>query len=176
MHQEPTDWLGDAHLADVCAPGSNVLRYVNVHEDPSSVSLALEPSAVRAVQRTPIPLAVDASDRWIVDANKRRLATASKPSEHDRPNSQPWMRPEGSGLLSEARTLEFEVAEWLPTHLGARFGTDFNEPLFEEDPVAFPAKLAGLAQLVTNAQAALIALDAQPWLSLIGGDAELLGN
>ena len=84
VHQEPTDWVGDAHLADVCAPGSNVLRYVNVHEDQSNVSLALEPTAVRAVQKTPIPLAVDTSDRWIVDATKRLLSAASKPSEHDR--------------------------------------------------------------------------------------------
>ena len=62
IHKEPTDWMGDAHLEGKCGPGVNVLRYVNVHEDQSSVSLAIEISAVWRVQSIPIPLPVDADD------------------------------------------------------------------------------------------------------------------
>lgn len=62
VQPEPTDWVGNAYLAEVVTSGSTVLRYVNVHEDPSSVSLALEPVAIRAVQSIPIPLTIDAGE------------------------------------------------------------------------------------------------------------------
>ena len=70
IHPEPTNWLGDANLADVCHQDVQVLRYVNAHEDPASVSIA-ELNAIHAVQGMAIPLQVDASDTWIVEAIAR---------------------------------------------------------------------------------------------------------
>jgi len=62
LHPEPTDFVGDVHLGEVCTPGFDTFRYVNTHEDPSSVSLAITMDAIEAVQGVPVPLPVDASD------------------------------------------------------------------------------------------------------------------
>lgn len=163
VHKEPTNWVGDAYLAEVCAPGSSVLRYVNVHEDQSSVSLAIEPRAVRAIQRTPLPLAVDGSDPWILDASQRLVAAASKTSPESKTEREPWMHQQISALSLEARKLESVIAERLPSTLKERFNVGFDEEAFEEAPGAYPMKLVGMEHLVTSAQATLAALDAQPW-------------
>lgn len=80
IQREPTNWIGDANLADVCRPGVQVLRYVNVHEDPSSVSLAIELNAIHGVQGIAIPLQVEASDTRIVEAVARLRNAASEPT------------------------------------------------------------------------------------------------
>ena len=80
VHEEPTSWLGDAYLKEVCAPGTRVLRYVNVHEDKSTVSLGIQTQAIRAVQGIAIPLAINRSLPWIVDATQRLPAASSEPS------------------------------------------------------------------------------------------------
>lgn len=162
VHKEPTNWVGDTYLADVCTPGTNVLRYVNVHEDQSSVSLAIEPSAVRAVQKIPIPLAVDVSDPWIVSATQRLLAAASKPLLEVRANGR-RLRRAASSLSSEASSLESEIAATLPSTVGDRLDVGFDEVAFAAAPDRFPMKLVGMARLVLNAPATLAALDAQPW-------------
>lgn len=168
IHHEPTNWVGDAYLLDTCSPGTNVLRYANVHEDPSSVSLAIDTSAVRAVQRTPIPLAVDASDPSIQDATRHLLAAASKPAPESPPEHPRWMRRAASALSSEARKLESESAATLPPTLRDAFSVGFNEDAFEVAPHAFPTKLLGMTRLVTSAHATLGRLDVQPWLTLRG--------
>lgn len=177
VHQEPTNWVGDAYLAEVCAPGTSVLRYVNVHEDQSRVSLAIEPGAVHAVQRTTLPLTVAESDPWVINATQRLLAAASEPSPEPKSELQRWVRRATSALCSEARRLESEIAARLPLTLRERFSAGFDEGAFEAAPDAFPKKLAGMARLVTDPQATLDALDAQPWhrLRLIEGDADLPG-
>ncbi|HET7477106.1 MAG TPA: hypothetical protein VFJ97_13925 [Dermatophilaceae bacterium] len=150
---------------------------MNVHEDQSSVSLAIGPGAVHAVQRIPLPLTVDESDPWVFNATQRLLAAASKPSPEPKSELQRRMRRETSALSSEVRRLESEIAARLPSTLRERFSAGFDEGAFEAAPGAFPMKLVGMARLVTNARAALDALDAQPWhvLQLIGGDADLPG-
>jgi hypothetical protein len=45
---------------------------------------------------------------------------------------------------------------------------EFNETDFESNPALFPEKLIGLAFLVTDPQAILRALDAQPWRMMVG--------
>ena len=163
VHVEPTNWLGDAYLAEVCPPGTTVLRYVNVHEDKSSVSLAIDPKAVRAVQGISIPLAIDTPTPWIVDATQRLVAAASKTSSEPvavRSRRKPWT---ASALQAEAIALESEIAQGLPAGLRDRFRIGFAEDAFERAPDAYPINLIGMARLVTNPQATLDALDAQPW-------------
>jgi len=163
VHQEPTNFVGDAYLAEVCAPGTNVLRYVNVHEDPSSVSLAIEPSAIRAVQGIPIPLAVDATDSWVLDATARLWEATSKPAPQPTGKLERFQFREVTVLATEARRLETEIAAGLPLALRERFTTRFDEAGFDTAPTAFPTKLVGLATLATAPRAVLDALDAQPW-------------
>lgn len=163
VHQEPTNFVGDAYLAEVCAPGANVLRYVNVHEDPSSVSLAIELDAIRAVQGIPMPLAVDATDPWVLDATARLSAATSKPAPQPKGKLQRFRLREVTALATEARRLESEIAAGLPPALRERFTTGFDEAGFDTAPTAFGTKLVGLARLVTAPRAVLDALDAQSW-------------
>lgn len=163
VHKEPTNFVGDAYLAEVCAPGTNVFRYVNVHEDASSVSLAIEPDAVRAVQGIPIPLAVDATDPWVMDATARLSEATSKPAPRPKGKLQRYRFREVSALATEARRLESEIATGLPLALRERFTVGFDEAGFNAAPAVFPSKLVGLARLVTDPRAILDSLDAQPW-------------
>lgn len=173
VHREPTNFVGDAHLAEVCAPGVTVFRYVNVHEDPSNVSLAIDPDAIRAVQRVPVPLPVDATNPWVLTATAQLSDAASQPPPQPKGKLQRWRQREVSALASEARRLELEVAARLPLTLRARFTAGFDEAGFEVVPAAFPMKLVGLARLVLGPRAVLDALDGQRWRLLhpVGGEA-----
>lgn len=159
VHSERTNIVGDTQLAEVCGPDANVFRYVNVHEDPSSISLAVSIDAVHSVQRIAVPLAADAQDSWVQDATARLSDAAPLPSEV----SAQWGMKSTTGLASEARRIEKEVANLLPLRLGDRFSPHFDEMDFGDDPTAFPKKLMGLLKLVTDPHAALDALAHQPW-------------
>jgi hypothetical protein len=163
VHPEPTNWLGDAHLSDVCGQGVHVLRYVNVHEDPSSVSIATELNAIHAVQRIAIPLLVDPDDRWILEAVARLRNAGSESAPSSKGKLQSLRRQPPSRLASEADVLATEVSAGLPQALRDRFGLALNVIDFESNPKAFPAKLLGLTRLVTEPQVVLRGLDAEPW-------------
>lgn len=163
VHKEPTNWVGDAYLADVCGPGVNVYRYVNVHEDPSGVSLAVDPTAIHAVQSIPIPLPVDGAHPWIVDATARLTDAVSMPPVQPTGILRKMVGRPTSALASEARKLENEVASSLPFASRTRIDAGFAEAAFAATPTAFPAKLLGLTKLVTDFQAVIDAFDSQPW-------------
>lgn len=163
VHKEPTNWLGDAYLNEVCDPGTTVLRYVNVHEDKSNVSLAIEARAIRAVQGIAIPLTSSRSLPWIVDATERLLAASSKRSPEAPSELRPWIARPPSALRAEAIAIESEIAESLPSDMRARFSLEFDQAAFADAPEAFPAYLVAMARLVTDPQTTLEGLDAQPW-------------
>jgi hypothetical protein len=150
IHPEPTNWLGDTNLADVCRPGVQVFRYGNVHEDPSSVSLAIELNAVHAVQGMAIPLHVETSDTRIVEAIARLRKAASNPPLPPEGKRQSLRRQPPSPLTSEACRLEADISAGLPQALKETFSGGFNEADFESNPALFPLKLIGLADLVTD--------------------------
>lgn len=163
VHKEPTNFVGDAYLAEVCGQGVNVYRYVNVHEDPSGVSLAVNATAIHAVQSIPIPLPVDGAHPWIVDATARLSDACSMPPVQPRGILRKIGVKPTSALASEARELEKEVASSLPFTSRTRLDAGFDEAAFAASPTAFPAKLLGLTRLVSDFQAVLDALDSQPW-------------
>ena len=77
-----------------------------------------------------------------------------------------WKPP--SALALEARRIETDVSAGLPRALKDMFTVEFSEADFESNPALFPVKLIGLVSLVTDPQAVLHALDAQPWRKLAG--------
>lgn len=121
VHQEHANIAGDVQLAELCGAGIEVLRYVNTHEDPSSVSLAVRLEAIRAVQVIPIPLAVDAADAWVSAAAARLLDAASLPAPEPNTKFERMQLHRPSALSIEASKLEDEVAERLPFGLRDRF-------------------------------------------------------
>lgn len=163
VHKEPTNWVGDAYLSEVCSAGATVFRYLNVHEDKSNVSLAIDVHAIRGVQRVAIPLEIDRSNPWIAEATQRLLAAASAPSPEPPPGFRPWMVRAQSALRTEAIALESEVAENLPSGVIDRFSLELDESAFATAPDAFPTKLVAMARLATHPEDALRELDAQSW-------------
>jgi hypothetical protein len=163
VHTEPTNFVGDVQLADLCAPGVDAFRYVNTHEDPSSISLAITPHAINAVQGIPIPLTVDAANPWVSTAATRLLDAASLPTLQPKTRLERMQRPMPSALSNEAHKLEKEVAATLPLGLRGKFSARFDAASLTTNPAAFPSRLTGLAQLVRNPPAALELLNAQPW-------------
>ncbi|QOD07704.1 hypothetical protein [Rathayibacter toxicus] len=164
VHQERTDLGGDVQIAEVCQrPGANVFRYVNVHEDVSSISLAITAKAVEAVQQIAVPLPMIADDPWIVSATERLLTAASRQPKSKTESLLRRRGQESPALLEEACELVAEVERDLPYPLRNRFSIKFNESDFQEKPSVFPAKVLELARLVTNPHSALDELSKQQW-------------
>lgn len=89
---DPSDFVGDIVLDEVCPPGVDVARYLNYHEDPGGLSLALGREAIAGVQQIPVPL----PDAW--DADWVREAVAALETASDAPvpatgKSARFMRP-----------------------------------------------------------------------------------
>lgn len=56
VNKEPANIIGDVNLEELGAGRSEIYRYVNSHEDPSSISLALTIDSIASVQRVSIPI------------------------------------------------------------------------------------------------------------------------
>lgn len=56
VNKEPASIFGDVNLEELGAGRSEIYRYVNSHEDPSSISLALTIDSIASVQRVSIPI------------------------------------------------------------------------------------------------------------------------
>ena len=163
VHPERVNMMGDVELDEFVAAGVDILRYVNTHEDPSSISLAVRLDAIKAVQMIPIPFAVDKADAWVRSAASRLLDAASRPAPEPRTESERIQLYMPSALSIEASKMEQAVAEGLPLGLRRRFCRFFDEKNLTTEPSAFPSKLIGLAALVNDPIAVLELLDTVPW-------------
>lgn len=162
VHPERANMAGDVQLAELCAAGVDVLRYVNTHEDPSSVSLAVRLEAILAVQVIPVPLAVNAADAWVSAGAARLIEAARLPAPEPKTKFERMQRHRPSALSIEASKMEDEVADRLPFGLRDRFHRLFDEENLSAEPAAFPSKLIGLAALVNDPLAVLGLLDTVP--------------
>lgn len=88
---DPSDFVGDVVLDEVCPPGVDVARYLNYHEDPGGLCLALGREAIAGVQQVPVPL----PDAW--DADWVREAVAALETASDAPSRRPASRPASCG-------------------------------------------------------------------------------
>ncbi|MEE6282798.1 hypothetical protein [Georgenia sunbinii] len=75
---DPSNFVGDVVLDEVCPPGIDVARYLNHHEDPGGLSLALGRDAIASVQQVAVPLLDAWDDSWVRDA------VAARGRERDR--------------------------------------------------------------------------------------------
>ena len=92
VNKEPASIFGDVNLEELGAGRSEIYRYVNSHEDPSSISLALTIDSIASVQRVSIPISpVDSVE---VEGIRSVLCEAQKipPQEIDSFISQAWKR------------------------------------------------------------------------------------
>lgn len=160
VQPERANISGDVQLTDLSA---DVLGYVNTHEDPSSISLAVRIEAILAVQRMHIPMAVNIAEAWVSTASARLADAAFLPASTPRTKLEQLQQRMPSALSVEALKLEEGVAGGLPYRLRSKFHRLFDEQDLLADPTAFPAKLMGLSRLVSDPLKALELLDTQPW-------------
>lgn len=154
---DPSNWLGDVVLDEVCPPGIDVARYLNYHEDPGGLSLALGRDAIAGVQQVPLPLPGDGMDDWARGA----VAALENASDAAVPAKDILgrYRPGPSRRAAVGHDLGVALAARLPVNLRRQFesAVSFGEG---DDAAQWARQAIGLLGLVEDPQRVLTALDA----------------
>ncbi|WP_202410717.1 hypothetical protein [Brevibacterium rongguiense] len=153
---DPSNWLGDVVLAEVCPPGVDVTRYLNYHEDPGGLSLALGRDAIAGVQRVAVPLSDSWKADWVIDAVTALEGASDKPVPATGKLGR-FLRPSSprAGLAGELGT---ELADRLPVNLHDQFA---SAAAFAEgdDPARWARRVSSLFDLIKNPSRVLAELD-----------------
>lgn len=155
---DPSNFVGDVVLDEVCPPGVDVARYLNYHEDPGGLSLALGRDAIAGVQQVAVPLA----DAWSGDWVREAVAVLDGASDALVPATgrlSRFMRP-SSARAALGRELGAALADRLPVNLRDQFASvaAFAEG---EDPEQWARRTSNLASLIVAPGRALAAIDRQ---------------
>ncbi len=154
---DPSDFVGDVVLGEVCPPGVDVARYLNYHEDPGALSLALGRSAIASTQQIAIPSLSGDDSGWAdVAVDELELAAATSPSPA---GSRPtWGRGTASPKRGRARELAAPLAQRLPVNLRRQFeaAAAFDD---SQQPEAWARYVVGLMSLLLTPQRVLAELD-----------------
>lgn len=153
---DPSNFVGDVVLAEVCPPGVDVARYLNYHEDPGGVSLALGRDAIASVQQIALPLA----DAWDADWVRGAIAVLETASDTGAPATVRlgrFMRPSSPRAVL-GRELGAALAGRLPINLQDQFA---SAAAFDEgdDLARWARRTSGLLELIGDPGRVLIALD-----------------
>ncbi|MDJ0324202.1 hypothetical protein QMG61_10540 [Cryobacterium sp. PH31-AA6] len=131
---DPSNFVGDVILDEACPPGVDVARYLNYHEDPGGLSLALGPTAIASTQSIAIPLLFNDHPGWIATAvgEFENAPTTSPPLIGSRPVGR---RRAPSPKSSKASELVALLTQRLPVNLRSKFeaATAFDDNLKPED-------------------------------------------
>ncbi|MFI5724651.1 hypothetical protein [Streptomyces cyaneofuscatus] len=155
---DPGNFLGDVRLDEVCPPGVEVARYLNYHEDPGGLSLALGRDAIASVQRIAVPLPDTWDGGWVRDAvaalegvSGTVVPAAGKQARFMRPSSPRAVR---------GRELGAFLAGRLPVNLRDQFASAaaFAEG---EDAEQWARRTSSLFDLIDDPTRVLTALDQQ---------------
>ncbi|WP_406442616.1 hypothetical protein OHB00_40695 [Streptomyces sp. NBC_00631] len=155
---DPSNFVGDVGLDEVCPPGVDLARYLNYHEDPGGLSLALGRNAIASVQRIAVPLPDTWDGGWVRDAvaalggvSDTAVPTTGKPARLMRPSSSRAVLGRELGALLAGR---------LPVNLRGQFASAaaFAEG---EDPEQWARRTSGLFYLIDDPARVLAALDQQ---------------
>lgn len=153
---DPSNFVGDVLLDEVCPAGVDVARYLNYHEDPGGLSLALGRGAIAGVQEIAVPLPDAWNGDWVrdavtdlTDASDAPVPAAGRLSRFMRASSP-------RAVLS--RELGAALAGRLPINLRGQFASAarFNDG---DDPAQWARRTSALAGLVLDPARVLAALD-----------------
>ncbi len=159
---DPSNFAGDVVLDEVCSPGVDVARYLNYHEDPGGLSLALGRTAIASAQQVAIPTRSSSDSGWIATAAgelERVAMTPSEPAERE-----VWLprhisrRSTPSPKSARARELVAPLAQRLPVNLRRQFesATAFDETL---QPETWAQYVVGVLDLLLAPERVLAVLD-----------------
>lgn len=156
---DPSNFVGDVVLDEVCPPGIDVARYLNYHEDPGGLSLALGRSSIVYTRRLTIPLHDATTTDWVTFAAtelERIDPSAVQPERRLGP-----IRPKARSQRSvRARELTAPLASMLPVNLRSQFyaAAQFTQTAA---PSPWAEYVAGLASMVTTPESIIARLDAE---------------
>ncbi|MBW8173330.1 hypothetical protein K0651_09755 [Ornithinimicrobium sp. Arc0846-15] len=155
---DPSNFVGDVVLEEVCPPGVDVARYLNYHEDPGGLSLALGRDAIASVQRVAVPIPASGDDAWARES-LAALEIASNTVVPTTERLRRFLRPSSpQAVLS--RELAAALADGLPVNLREQFA---SAAAFDQgDNLAqWARRTRGLFDLIDDPEGALAALDRQ---------------
>lgn len=157
---DPVDFVGDVPLDEVCPPGVDVTRYVNHHEDPSRLSLALGRDAIASVEQVTVPIPGAGDADWQEKAVSALDEAAGMPHP-PAPTLGRMQLFQPSPQAEAARELADELAHRLPPDLHDRISSAAR---FADgtDPTTWARRVSGLVDLVEHPERALTALEAVP--------------
>lgn len=153
---DPSNFAGDVVLDEVCPPGVDVARYLNYHEDPGGLSLALGRDAIANVQQVAVPLPEASNEDWVRDAIVA-LADASETVVPAAGSLSRFMRPPSPRAVL-GRGFAATLAARLPVNLRDLFASasEFAEG---DDVVQWARRTSSLASLIDDPVVALAVLD-----------------
>lgn len=157
---DPSNFVGDVILNEVCPPGVDVARYLNYHEDPGGLSLALGRRAISHTQQIAIPPNDPAAANWVSCAAKELEQAKDSPLLPE----QPWRssrRTPQSGRSLRAREIVEPLTAQLPINLRSAFATAtrFTDTTH---PSPWANYVAGLLSVIQTPARITALLDAQP--------------
>lgn len=155
---EQSRW-GDVWLDEIASPEIDVVRYVNVYEDPGRLSAAIRRSAIAAVQCLPIPLAIADADACVGDAAGRLQAAATDPLPL-LDGEYPFL-PRPTYRNEAAQQVARDLAEELPATMRHQFESAVRWDA-ADDPAEWARYARSLFALVLDADRVLGELAKQP--------------
>lgn len=155
---DPSDFVGDVALDEVCPPGVDVVRYLNYNEDPGGLSLALGRGAIAGVQQVAVPL----PDAWDVDWVREAVTVleAASAALVQATGKLGLFVPPSSPRAAFGRELGAGLAGELPANLRDQFA---SAAAFVEgnDPGRWARRTSALLGLIDDPGRVLAALDGQ---------------
>lgn len=141
---DPSDFVGDVNLAEVCPPGVDVARYLNYHEDPGGLSLALGRGAIASTQQLAMPPLTNLDEDWISStAYDIRTATETPPRPAWMRAARMWVAPQAH----RAGQIGADLARRLPVNLRDQFRSAVAYTQ-ESEPDQWARHALGLATMV----------------------------
>jgi hypothetical protein len=183
LGDEFSDLAGNVKLCVLFDAGYRVMRYLNVFEQPGSISLAVVPSVITHVQTLPVPLSLDVEESalsreaFATYTAERDAVSARRPSTEGI-NRLEYLKPRNPAtapIVRAARACDKELwaaedrykqamtVEHMPS-VGYRTREKLLNALIfsRSNPAGFHDKFRLLADLVQNPTRTLSAIKQQP--------------
>ncbi|MGQ4560640.1 hypothetical protein ACUH90_02165 [Dermabacteraceae bacterium P7054] len=163
INREPTNFVGDTYLEKLGLGQGEIYRYVNVHEDEGSISLALGAEVIECVQRVPLPLMP--SESLESQDIKLRLDAAElkRPKESVDAFSRFRSRPSFTNpYANEARTQWNRLSTQLPDRVQDKFSDALDLRIRIQGNNVFGKYMIGMRDVILNPEQIIKALDSEP--------------